>query len=227
MSKVSIPPIPVSLPLAASKACSATLPPKVHKKFQFIGRLSSEGDFRLSSEGDTAAESLWLCSVMLGWIQNTQEQDTTTFWWQCKLSLVIEPDWVSVFSRGQTASMSLHQSFYVDPLPLKGLIRTAPINEGGRSTKTEVITRAWHEGPQQLKVKLLILLCSNGWDWQLMMLWRSILILDHWTGLQTALSVITYSSVNFAGTCSSCSVHQEVLLYGPSPNWDYNSTNSW
>ena len=43
--------------------------------------------------------------------------------------------------REQTATMSLHQSSYVDSLTLRALIRTAPGKGGERNTETEATTR--------------------------------------------------------------------------------------
>ena len=41
-----------------------------------------------------------------------------------------------------------HQFCYVGSL--KALVRTAQVKDGGRSTETEVTTRAGHEGPQTI-----------------------------------------------------------------------------
>ena len=65
------------------------------------------------------------------------------------VNTVVESDWVSVPSREQIATRSLHQSSCVDPLTLRALIRTASGKEGGRNTETEVTTRVWHEGLQK------------------------------------------------------------------------------
>ena len=57
---------------------------------------------------------------------------------------------MSVPSREQTATTSLHQSSSVDSLTLGALIRTASGKGGSRNTETEGTTRAQHEGLQKL-----------------------------------------------------------------------------
>ena len=64
----------------------------------------------------------------------------------------LQSDWVSIPSRVQTATLSLHQSSYIDSVTLRALIGTASGKESGRNTETEATTRAWREGLQKLRL---------------------------------------------------------------------------
>ena len=59
---------------------------------------------------------------------------------------------MSVLSREQTVTTSLHQSSCADFLALRALTRTAVGKGGGKDTESEVTTRAWHEGPQKQRI---------------------------------------------------------------------------
>ena len=98
---------------------------------------------------------------------------------------------------------------YVDSLMLQVLIRTASGKGGGRNTKTEATTTAWHEGLQKLRLFTFYLCCDRwGWGWELIMLWRSISIWDYLTGPQTTITVIIIPVLTRPGNCGTCSVGQ-------------------
>ena len=85
-------------------------------------------------------------------------------------------------------------------MTLKALIRTASGKEGGKNTGTKVTTKAWHEGTQRLTP---FLLCNDEWGWrrQLMMLWRSMSVLDYLIGRQTTFSVTIITVSARPGNC--------------------------
>ena len=90
------------------------------------------------------------------------------------------------------------------------------LRPGRRNTETEATMTAWHEGlqkPRRFFSFSLFNLYSDwrGRGWKLMMLWRSISVWDHLTGLQTTkLTVIIILALTWPGNCGTCSVGQVI-----------------
>ena len=143
----------------------AAPPPEVHRrKHQVASGLPSEGDaaMLLSVFGSVQQCPFWFS------ILGTLPTDGNVSW-------VAESDWVSVPSREETPTMSLHpspvcDSLYVPPsfsyvsfLALETLIGTALGREGGK------LRPPWGHGANEaLKGYIswdLFFLCSNRWGW--------------------------------------------------------------
>ena len=128
--------------------------------------------------------------------------------------------------REQTTTMSLHQSFFVDSLMLRALIRTASGKGGGRNTETEVTTRAWHDGLQKLRLNFFNLFMQ--WLMRMitddaMELHFSLRLLDRVTDHACCHIIIPASTR--PGNCSTCSVGQEQ--HSKTHPWSEWSTAVW